>query len=78
MRQLARLSVIVATLILAATARNTLAGTVSLAWDPVTDSDLAGYRGRMPERVLRQVRAESIARRVTTLHGLPRFSLFGL
>jgi hypothetical protein len=42
------------------------------------DADLAGYRGRMPERVLRQVRTESIARRVTAAHGLPRFSLFSL
>jgi hypothetical protein len=42
------------------------------------DADLAGYRGRMPERVLSQVRTESIARHVTTSHGLPRFSLFSL
>lgn len=42
------------------------------------DTDLAGYRGRMPEKVLAQVRSESIARRATQLHGLPRFSLFAL
>jgi hypothetical protein len=42
------------------------------------DADLVGYRGRMPDRVLRQVRTESIARRVTSSHGLPRFSLFDL
>jgi hypothetical protein len=42
------------------------------------DADLAGYRGRMPARVLGQVRAESIARRATAGHGLPRFSLFDL
>jgi hypothetical protein len=42
------------------------------------DADLAGYRGRMPERVLQQVRTESIARRATASHGLPRFSLFDL
>lgn len=42
------------------------------------DHDLAGYRGRMPERVLLQVRAEAIARRVTAAHGLPRLTLFDL
>lgn len=42
------------------------------------DADLAGYRGRMPDRILAQVRGESIARRVTSSHGLPRFSLFAL
>lgn len=42
------------------------------------DADLAGYQGRMPEKVLAQVRSESIARRVMTAHGLPRFSLFAL
>ena len=42
------------------------------------DADLAGYRGRMPERILAQVRAESVTRRVITSHGLPRFSLFNL
>jgi hypothetical protein len=42
------------------------------------DADLAGYHGRMPDRVLRQVRTESIARRVTSSQGLPRFSLFEL
>lgn len=42
------------------------------------DADLAGYRGRMPDKVLAQVRAESIARRTMAAHGLPRFSLFTL
>jgi hypothetical protein len=40
------------------------------------ESDLAPYRGRMPERVLEQVRSESVARRVLEAHGLPRLSLF--
>jgi hypothetical protein len=44
MRHFARLSLAVMTLLLAAAASRTLAGTVSIAWDPVTDSDLAGYR----------------------------------
>lgn len=42
------------------------------------DADLAGYRGRMPDRVLNQVRTEAIARRVTDAHGLPRLTLFAL
>jgi hypothetical protein len=42
------------------------------------DADLAGYRGRMPDKVLAQVRSESIARRAMSSHGLPRFSLFHL
>jgi hypothetical protein len=46
--------------------------------ESAVDADLAAYRGRMPERVLRQVRAEAIARRVTGAHGLPRLTLFAL
>jgi hypothetical protein len=42
------------------------------------DLDLAPYRGRMPDRVLAQVRGESVARRVLEAHGLPRLSLFQL
>ena len=37
---------------------------------------LAPYRGRMPERVLEQIREESRARRLLEAHGLPRLSLF--
>jgi len=48
------------------------------AIEAAVDADLAAYRGRMPERVLRQVRAEAIARRVTGAHGLPRLTLFTL
>lgn len=40
------------------------------------DSDLARYRGRMPERVLDQVQAEAVARRLLERHGLVRLSLF--
>jgi hypothetical protein len=42
------------------------------------DRDLAPYGGRMPARVLEQVRAESLARRLLEAHGLPRLSLFHL
>jgi hypothetical protein len=40
------------------------------------DRDLAPYRGRMPARVLDQVRTESLTRRLLEAHGLPRLSLF--
>ncbi|MET0556670.1 MAG: hypothetical protein ABW221_26765 [Vicinamibacteria bacterium] len=46
--------------------------------ETAVDADLAAYRGRMPERVLKQVRTEAIARRVTSAHGLPRLTLFAL
>jgi hypothetical protein len=39
---------------------------------------LAPYRGRMPERVLGQLRADSKSRRVLERHALPRLSLFHL
>ena len=42
------------------------------------ERDLAPYADRMPARVLDQVRAESLARRVLESHGLPRLSLFHL
>ena len=42
------------------------------------DRDLAPYAGRMPERVLAQIRRESMARRILEAHGLPRLSLFHL
>jgi hypothetical protein len=41
-----------------------------------TDAVLAAYHGRIPERVLQQIRQESIARRLLEAHGLPRLSLF--
>lgn len=40
------------------------------------EQDLAPYRGRLPERILAQVRAESVRRRVLEAFGLPRLSLF--
>lgn len=42
------------------------------------DRDLAPYAGRMPAKVLRQVREESLRRRLLESHGLPRLSLFHL
>ncbi len=41
-------------------------------------ADLTPYSGRMPARVLDQIRAESVARRLLEAHGLPRLSLFHL
>lgn len=40
------------------------------------ETALAPYAPRMPTRVLGQVRAESVARRLLADHGLPRLSLF--
>jgi hypothetical protein len=42
------------------------------------DALLTPYRGRMPERVLHQLRADSKARRWLERHSLPRLSLFHL
>jgi hypothetical protein len=42
------------------------------------DRALEPYRKRMPSRVLAQLRAESMARRLLEAHGLPRLSLFHL
>jgi hypothetical protein len=42
------------------------------------DEELAPYEGRMPARVLGQVRRESLTRRILEAHGLPRLSLFEL
>jgi len=39
---------------------------------------LAPWRGRMPARVLEQLRSESLARRTLEAHALPRLSLFHL
>lgn len=52
------------------------AGLASLVSD--VDRDLAPYAGRMPDRVLEQIRAESVARRILEAHALPRLSLFHL
>jgi hypothetical protein len=40
------------------------------------DATLAPYRSRMPARVLAQVRADGLARRLLERHGLSRLSLF--
>jgi hypothetical protein len=40
------------------------------------DGLLAAYRGRMPERVLLELRADSRSRRLLERHALPRLSLF--
>jgi hypothetical protein len=42
------------------------------------EADLAPYRGRMPERVLDQIRDEAAVRRLLARHGIPRLSLFHL
>ena len=42
------------------------------------EADLLPYRARMPEKVLAQVRASSLARRVLESWALPRLSLFHL
>ena len=42
------------------------------------DRSLEVYRERMPARVLKQLRRESLARRLLQAHGLPRLSLFHL
>jgi hypothetical protein len=42
------------------------------------DEDLAGYRARLPAKVLSQVRGESLARRWLETRSLPRLSLFEL
>jgi len=53
------------------------AGPASLARiEAEVDSGLEPYRERMPERVLRQIRADAITRRLLEAHGLSRLSLF--
>jgi len=42
------------------------------------DAVLAPWRGRMPARVVEQLRADSLARRLLERHALPRLSLFHL
>jgi len=48
------------------------------ALEAQVDADLAEYRERLPAKVLAQVRADGLARRLLEAHGLPRLSLFGL
>jgi hypothetical protein len=51
---------------------------VSAEVDREVDALLVPYRGRMPERVLRQIQKDSRARRLLGRHALPRLSLFHL
>jgi hypothetical protein len=46
--------------------------------EAAVEADLAPYRERMPARVLRQIRADAVARRLLDARGLPRLSLFHL
>jgi hypothetical protein len=46
--------------------------------DDAVDRALSPYAGRMPARVLDQIRSDSRARRWLERHGLPRLSLFHL
>lgn len=48
------------------------------ALEAEVDRELERWRSRMPPRVLRQLRAEKVARRRLEAHGLPRLSLFHL
>lgn len=63
---------------LLASLRQDLASPAVGAIEAAVDSDLAPYRGRMPDKVLAAIRAESVARRLLEAHGLPRLSLFHL
>jgi hypothetical protein len=65
-----------ARLVAALTAGETQAGRD--AREAGVDAALAPWRGRMPARVLDQLRADSLARRLLEGHGLPRLSLFHL
>lgn len=42
------------------------------------EEELVPYRGRMPERILSQIRKESVTRRLLETHGIPRLSFFHL
>jgi hypothetical protein len=44
--------------------------------EAAVEETLAPYRARMPERVLEQIRRESLTRRLLATHGIPRLSLF--
>lgn len=47
-----------------------------LAIEKAVDTDLEPYRGRMPDRVLSQIRGEAVSRRLLDRHGIGRLSLF--
>lgn len=46
------------------------------ATEAAVEDDLAPYAGRMPARVLEQIREDAVKRRLLEGHGLPRLSLF--
>jgi hypothetical protein len=48
------------------------------AIEAAIEADLAPYRGRMPARVLDQIKDEAWTRRLLAQHGIPRLSLFHL
>jgi hypothetical protein len=71
MRQLARKLSLVFVLLTALASRSTWAGTASLAWDPVPDADLAGYRvyyGTSPTSYASSVDVGNVTQ--TTIPGL--------
>lgn len=61
---------------LLAGARAELGPGASQALEEEVDADLGPYRGRLPARILAQVRSESLRRRALESYGLPRLSLF--
>ena len=50
----------------------------STALEAEVDAGLERWRGRMPARVVEQLKREQLARRRLEAHGLPRLSLFHL
>lgn len=56
--------------------RSEVGGEWLAAEEAAIDRDLAPYRGRMPARVVEQIRRESLRRRLLESRGLPRLSLF--
>ncbi len=49
-----------------------------VALEAEVDAGLERWRGRMPPRVVEQLRREQLTRRRLEAHGLPRLSLFHL
>lgn len=58
--------------------RGEAAPSTLVAIEAAIEADLAPYRGRMPVRVLDQIRDEARTRRLLAGHGIPRLSLFHL
>jgi hypothetical protein len=58
--------------------RRQLAGERLADLERAVEADLAPYVARMPLRVVTQVRADALARRILDAFGLPRLSLFHL